>query len=567
MRKILPLIDLIQTYQPKYIKGDLTAGFTTGMLLIPQGMAYAVLAGLPVQYGLYASLIIPIIYMFFGTSTRLVVGPAALDSILLASGMSALTVVSTEDYIEKVMLIVFVAGIIQIIAGVLKFGFIANFFSQPLLKSFVTAAAILIGFSQLKYLFQIKIEKSSLFHESLNSLISQYSDYQWKPLLIGVLAIAFIRILGKFNGKKIATPLALVIGIVFSYFFNFSEQGIDVVGDIPKGLPEFQMLNFSALSFGELIPIATIIGLMGFTLSSSITKSVEDDPDKVRPNQEFIALGISNMIGPFFGAYQADSSFSRTAINKSAGANTRMSNIISSLLILSVLLFFTPVFYYLPKSVLGAVIIAAMPSLISFDYFKKVFAISKNEFIVMILTFITTVEFGIVIGLSIGVAASIFAFLYSTIKPHIAKLGQIQGTNIYRNTERFETIQTVKNVMILRVDSPLYFTNIKTVLDLVEKKRLELSAKKLILECSSIYQLDITGVESLGAWLLKLKEKNIEVYLSNVIGPVRDTIHQADLVKQLGGQQLFISIESTINYIEKNQHPDETDRKIANQKN
>ncbi|OHX64837.1 SulP family inorganic anion transporter [Flammeovirga pacifica] len=567
MENPITAFGLIKNYRKKNWSGDLSAGFATGVLLIPQGMAYAVIAGLPVEYGLYAALVAPIAYFLFGTTNKLVIGPAALDSMLLASGIASLGLaLTTEQYVANVLVVVFLAGLFQIIAGLLKFGFIANFFSQPLLKGFTSAAAILIAFSQMGGLIGIKINDASFFHQELFQYFQKLPGLHLPTTILGLSTLAVIIVAKKFKFNKLTTPFLVSLGILISIHFGFEEMGIQVIGDIPKGLPQLNALNFQEVDLLKVLPIALVVSIIGFTVSNSIIKSVEEDNKSLNINKEFVALGIANVVGVFFGGYQASSSFSRSAINKEAGAKTRMSNLVSSLMIAVVLLFFTPIFYYLPKSILAAIIIAATPSLFSFKYFKDLYHLRKREFFVGIFTFLMTLEFGVIIGLIAGVSASMFVFLYQTLKPHLAVLGKIGDTRVYRNILRFDDAKEQDHIIIIRIDAPLYFSNIRFVIDEIQNEidsRSEINS--LVIKSESINSIDITALNELNYFIHHLKKTGIQVYFCSVVGPVRDLLYKVELVQLLGGEQLFLYLNDVIAYIQNNKEFSDKKVSIANQ--
>ncbi|KXX70297.1 SulP family inorganic anion transporter [Flammeovirga sp. SJP92] len=563
----LSIFSLIKSYKKEYISGDLSAGFATGVLLIPQGMAYAVIAGLPVQYGLYASLIAPLLYFLFGSSKKLIIGPAALDSMLLASGMLGLGILTTSpNYINTILVVVFLSGLFQIVAGYLRLGFIANFFSAPLLKGFTTAAALLIAFSQLKNIFRITPEPSKYLHEEILSYFSQISSIHWVSATIGIGTIVIISLLKKTKFSKLGTPIIVVLGIVMSLFFDFESQGIAVVGTIPSGLPTFILPDFTAVVYSDVIPLSLVVAIIGFTVSNSIIKSIDDPKQPIDPNREFVALGLANSIGALFGGYQASSSFSRTAINASSGANTRASNLVSTLMIALVLLFFTDIFYYLPKPILGAIIIAATPSLLSFDYFKKYYLLKKREFFVMLITFLTTMEFGVIVGLLTGVSVSMAVFMYHTLYPHIVILGKIEGTKIHRNVLRFATAKEREGTMIVRIDAPLYFSNIKYVLETINRWASEREdLQYVVIKAESINYIDVTALNELELQIDKFQDQNIKVYFATVVGPVRDLLFKMNIVQKLGGRQLFANLYDVMQFLDDKENYSFKNKNIANQ--
>ncbi|NME66625.1 SulP family inorganic anion transporter [Flammeovirga aprica] len=563
----LSIFSLIKSYKKEYISGDLSAGFATGVLLIPQGMAYAVIAGLPVQYGLYASLMAPLLYFLFGSSKKLIIGPAALDSMLLASGLLGLGILTTSpNYVNTILVVVFLSGIFQVIAGYLRLGFIANFFSAPLLKGFTTAAALLIAFSQLKNIFRISPEPSKYLHQEILSYVSQMSSIHWVSAAIGIGTVVIISLLKKTKFSKLGTPIIVILGIVMSLSFDFEALGIAVVGTIPSGLPTFILPDFTAVVYTDVIPLALVVAIIGFTVSNSIIKSIDDPKQPIDPNREFVALGLANSIGALFGGYQASSSFSRTAINASSGANTRASNLVSTLMIALVLLFFTDIFYYLPKPILGAIIIAATPSLLSFDYFKKYYQVKKREFFVMLITFLTTMEFGVIVGLLTGVSVSMAVFMYHTLYPHIAILGKIEGTKIHRNVLRFATAKEREGTMIVRIDAPLYFSNIKYVMETINRWASERDdLHTVVIKAESINYIDVTALNELELQIDKFNDQNIKVYFATVVGPVRDLLFKMNIVQKLGGRQLFANLYDVMQFLDDKENYSFRNKQIANQ--
>lgn len=460
MRQFFTVIDLFKTYKKENLPGDLSAGFSTGVLLIPQGMAYAIIAGLPVEYGLYASLIAPLFYLMFGNSTKLVLGPGALESILLASSMGALGLVrGSENYITTVLSIVVLAGVFQLLAGVLKLGFVSYFFSSPMLKGFVTGAAFLIGLSQLGHILGFQFNGHQWFHLAVVDIVQGINKLNVFTLTLGLLSVLALVLMKKTKFKTFSTPLIVVATIALSYGFDFKELGIPLVENIPSGIPGLHHLTLSEIHWAKSIPVAIGIGVLGFTISMSINKSVEEHPSSISANGELKALGMANLLGPFLGSYQASSSFSRTAINKASGAKSRVSNLFSSVLITLVLLLFTQVFYYLPMTILGAVIIAAMPSLMSFDYLKTYFKTDKRAFWVMLLTFVSTVEFGILPGMGVGFSLTIVNFLLLYPSHYWVFIFKMRNSQIEKYWKQSESDYQVD----VFFDGPVFFGNINQI--------------------------------------------------------------------------------------------------------
>jgi SulP family sulfate permease len=551
-RNPFTFLKLISTYKKGDVKSDLIAGCSTGMILIPQAMAYAVIAGIPVQYGLYAALIAPLVYLFFGTSTKLVLGPAALDSMLLASSLALLTAgFTTDQYMNYVFSTVLMTGVFQLLFSILRLGFISNFFSKPLLSGFTTAAAILITFSQLKNVLGIGLTKTPFFHEFVIDLFYKIKFTDFPSLLLGSGTLVLLFFLKKKGFSKISVPLMVTLAIVMSYFIDLSNYNVDLIGNIPQGLPFFFPFDFAEVRFFDIIAPSLLLAIIGFTISMSISKSTEENPSIVNSNQELFAIGMANSVSTLFGGYQASSSFSRTAINKAAGAVSRFSNMFSSVMIVLVLLFFTEVFELLPLPVLSAVIISAMPGLMRFIDFKITYQLDRKEFAVLAITFLTTLELGVIYGLGIGVLVSGGVFLFSTLQPHIAILGRIGGTEIFKNINRFEEATEKEGQLILRIDGAIYFANVRYILGSIKQIiKTKSKLKHIIIHAVAISYVDITGFSELEEFIMLYRKKGIKVYLCTVQGPLRDMLYLKGFNQQLGGEALFLDLLDAVNFIE-----------------
>ena len=522
------------------------AGITVAVLLIPQGMAYALIAGLPPIYGLYAALTPQIIYAFLGTSRQLAVGPVAMDSLLVAAGLSALALVEPTQYIQLALLLAFLMGAIQLLLGVLRMGFIVSFLSKPVISGFTSAAAIIIGLSQLKNLLGLSLPQSNQLHKIILSLFEVKEPLHLITVLISLGSIGFILFLKKWNRKIPSAILAVIIGILIVSFFNLDKNGVAVVGVIPEGLPTFQLLNFDLTLIQQLFPIALTLALVAFMEAISVAKAIEEKHNdyKVDPNQELIALGGANLVASFFQSYPTTGGFSRTAVNNEAGAKTGIAALISALIVALILAFFTHWFYYLPKAVLGAIILVAVINLIDFKFPVRLYKKRKDEFALLIITFLSTLFLGITEGILIGIVLSIFILLYRTSKPHYAFLGRIGKTNYFKNIDRFpDEVVHREDLIILRFDAQLFFGNIQffkeLVLTAVEEKKETI--KGFIINARAINYIDSTAAEQLYELILTLQRQGIRVMLVGAIGPARDLIIRSKIIKILRRQNLFIT--------------------------
>ncbi|MGB1167240.1 MAG: SulP family inorganic anion transporter [Flavobacteriaceae bacterium] len=546
LKTFFPFLDWITRYRTSDLKQDLLAGITVAVLLIPQGMAYALIAGLPPIYGLYAALTPQIIYAFLGTSRQLAVGPVAMDSLLVAAGLGTLTLVQPTQYIQMAILLAFLMGAIQLLLGFFRMGFIVSFLSKPVISGFTSAAAIIIGLSQLKNLIGLSLPQSNQLHKVILALFEVKEPIHLITVIISTVSILFIVFIKKWNRKIPSAIIAVTIGILAVSFFNLEEKGVAVVGVIPEGLPSFQLLNFDSTLIKPLFPIALTLALVAFMEAISVAKAIEEKHDdyKVDPNQELIALGGANMVGSFFQSYPTTGGFSRTAVNNEAGAKTGIAALVSAVLVALILAFFTHWFYYLPKAVLGAIILVAVINLIDFKFPIRLYKKRKDEFVLLLITFLSTLFLGITEGILIGIVLSILILLYRTSKPHYAFLGRIGKTNYFKNIARFpeETVQR-DDLIILRFDAQLFFGNIQYFKELVYKAVEEKQGKLkgFIINARAINYIDSTASEQLYELILALQQRGIRVMIVGAIGPARDLIIRSKIIKILKRQNLFIT--------------------------
>ena len=522
------------------------AGITVAVLLIPQGMAYALIAGLPPIYGLYASLTPQIVYAFLGTSRQLAFGPVAMDSLLVAAGLSALSIVEPSQYIQMAILLALLMGAIQLLLGLFRMGFIVSFLSKPVISGFTSAAAIIIGFSQLKHLLGIQLSQSNQLHIVIESILQSNVPVHFATLIIGVLSVVLILLIKNWNRKIPSALIAVVLGISWVYFNGLDKQGVAVVGLIPQGLPSFQTPVLEMDTIKQLLPTALTLALVAFMEAISVAKAIEENHKEhiVDPNQELIALGSSNIVGSFFLSYPTTGGFSRTAVNDQAGAKTGMAALITALIVGLTLMFFTQWFYYLPKAVLASIIIVAVVNLIDFKFAVRLYKKRKDEFAILVLTFLATLFLGITKGIGMGIVISLLLLVYRASKPHHAFLGRIGKTNYFKNINRFpdEVVQR-DDLIILRFDAQLFFGNIQYFKELVSKaiEENENTVKGFIINMRAVNYIDSTASEQLYELILSLQQKGIRVMVVGAIGPARDLLIKSKIIKILKKQNLFIT--------------------------
>ena len=571
MRSYFPILEWIQEYNKTLFKGDLSAGITVAVMLIPQGMAYAMIAGLPPVYGLYAAIFPQLIYAIMGRSRQLAVGPVAMDSLLVATTLNTMAIVDAQHYISLAIFLAFFMGVIQVFLGLIKFGFLVNFLSKSVINGFTSAAAIIIGLSQLNHMLGVEISQGNVLQALMQSIWEVRTEIHLLTLMITLGSIFLIFGIKRFS-KKI--PVALVVVILTTLLtsqLNWNEMGVSIVGTIPSRLPTF---NFQWIAIEEiylLFPMALTLSLIAFLEAISIAKAIEvkENKETVDPNQELIALGAANVFGSFFQSYPTTGGFSRTAVNHESGAQTGVAAIISAAVVGLTLVFFSSWFYYLPKPVLRAIILTAVINLVDLKYPYQLWSSHREEFFILLFTFLVTLFMGIMEGILLGTLASLSLMVYRSSQPHIAISGRIKGTKHYRNFHRFtEEVETFPGVLILRFDGQLFFGNHsyfkKQIVDLLSREAKKIRC--LVIDASPINYIDASASNTLNHWIQNLNKEGITVLWVNVIGPIRDLFFKNGMLKRIGKKNLFYSLDSAVKYIVGEKTP-KIEKRISDQNN
>ncbi|MCB0481604.1 MAG: solute carrier family 26 protein [Flavobacteriales bacterium] len=554
MKNFIPILSWLPNYQKAWFKNDLAAGLTVGVMLIPQGMAYAMLAGLPPIYGLYAATIPLLAYAVFGTSRQLAVGPVAMDSILVMAGVSAFAQAGSENFISIAIFLALMEGLILVALGLARLGFLVNFLSQPVISGFTSAAALIIGLSQLKYLLGVPIESSKYLHTIVIQAVEQFDEWSWITLTVGLGGIVLIKLVKKYTPQLPGALIAVILGILVEFVFIFSLKGLDIVREVPIGLPSFSIPNIHWELISELFPLALTLALVAFMEAVSVAKAIQAKHKdyEVKPNQELIAIGLSNVFGSFFQSFSVTGGFSRTAVNDQAGAKTGMASIISALLVGLTLLFLTPLFYFLPKAILASVIMVAVFGLIDLKEPIRLWNLEKKDFAMLVATFIATLTLGIANGIGVGVLISIVMVVYRSTYPHVAVLGRIKGTNYYRNILRFKESESVPEMMILRFDAQLFFANASFFQECILKDiRNEPRRKVVLVDAQPINNIDSSALLMLDDLHQSLREMKICLQFAGVKGPVRDKIHLSGLEEKIGKENFFMNVHEGVQVFEK----------------
>ena len=567
LKSFLPILDWLPNYNKKWLKGDISAGLTVGVMLIPQGMAYASIAGLPAVYGLYASIIPIIIYAIFGTSRQLAVGPVAMVSLLTATAIGSFQGLSITEYISYAILLALLVGLIQFLLGLFRLGFLVNFLSHPVVSGFTSAAALIIGLSQLKHLLGVDIPRSHHVHDIILNAVEKFNEINVIALSLGLFGILIIIASKRINKSLPGQLFAVVFGILAVSLFGLGkgENAVSIVKDIPSSLPKFSIPVFDLKIIELLIPMALTIALISFMESIAVAKAIQTKHRdyKVVPNQELISLGLANIVGSFFQSYPTTGGFSRTAVNDQAGAKTGLASIISAVLIIITLLFLTPLFYNLPKAILASIIMVAVFGLINYKEAIHLYKSNITDFWMLISTFVATLALGIEIGIGVGVVLSLALVLLRTTRPHTAVLARIPNTHFYRNITRFENLEEKEDVLIYRFDAQLFFANIEFFKDrLYDYERLkEDKLKALIIDGESINNVDSTAIHAFEEIVSDFNSRNIEVYFTGIKGPVRDKLKSSGFLKSVNEDHFFLSIQEAVDF-----HEAQLDNKNSNQK-
>ena len=551
MRRWFPFLDWIPDYGRGDWMKDLPAGLTVGVMLIPQGMAYAMIAGLPVVYGLYAALVPQVIYAAMGTSRQLAVGPVAMDSLLVAAGLGAVAAAGSERYIELALLLALMMGSLQLLLGTFRLGFLAHFISKPVISGFTSAAALIIGLNQLPHLTGIALPRSSQLHRLIEGTLDGLVQFHGPTFLLGAVSIALIlglrKVLPRVPGSLVLVVLALAGGATMPW----STWGIRTVGAIPAGLPGFHVPVWTLDDLQTLFPLAATLALVAFMEAYSVAQAVAQKrgDHEIDANQELRALGSANAIGSLFGAYPVTGGFSRTAVNERSGAVSGMSSLIAAGVVALSLTFLTPIVQHLPKAVLGAIIAVAVAGLFDLSTFRRLWRTHRDEAVLLLLTFSLTAFGGMVLGIASGVVLGLVLTLFRTTRPHTAELGEING--VYRNLNRFPEATKTRGSLLVRYDGPLNYASQAhfkgfILSRLVIRKEEGDPIHTVVLSAESIPYLDATGTDMLAALLDELEAAGISLKVAGAIGPVRDVLERAGLMERIGRNQFHTGIPAAL---------------------
>jgi SulP family sulfate permease len=552
LARYLPILTWGREYNRKLFASDMLAAVIVTIMLIPQSLAYALLAGLPVEMGLYASILPLIAYGLFGSSRSLSVGPVAVVSLMTASAAGQVAAAGSVGYIEAAMLMALMSGLFLLLMGVLRLGFLANFLSHPVIAGFISASGIIIALSQLKHILGIPAQGDNLLHLSA-SLVHGLGDTNLPTLYIGVSVLVFLfwvrsgfqPLLQKLGMKQYPASmlartgpvLGVLVTSVIAWSFGLADRGLALVGDVPAGLPELALPRLSNPAWRELAVSALLISIIGFVESVSVGHTLAAKRrQQISPDQELVGLGAANVAASVSGGYPVTGGFARSVVNFDAGAATPAAGMFTALGIAITALFFTPYLAYLPQATLAATIIVAVLSLIDLSILKRAWRYGISDFAAVATTMAATLTLGVESGVACGVSASLALHLYKTSRPHIAVVGEVPGTEHFRNIERHK-VQTHEQILSLRVDESLYFANARFIENRLYKLLAQRPAvKDVILVCTAVNEIDLSALETLESINQHLAESGIGFHLSEVKGPVMDTLQRTRFCEQLNGQ-------------------------------
>ena len=515
-------------------------------MLVPQGMAYAMIAGLPVVYGLYAALVPQIVYGFFGTSRHLAVGPVAMDSLLVAAGLGGLALAGTDRYIELALLLSVMMGLTQWAMGMLRMGFLVQFLSKPVISGFTSAAAILIGLNQLPHLAGVACERSNQVHVVLGQIMEAAAATHGLTLGVGIGAIGIL------TGLKVWTPkvpaaLTVVLGsVAVSWGMGLEAQGVQVVGHIPRGLPAAGLPSWELSDVQTLLPVALTLALVAFMGAISVAKAVEERHDyDVDANQELKALGMANVLGALFQSYPTTGGFSRTAVTEQSGGKTPVTAWVAAAVVALTLVLLTPLFHHLPNAVLAAVVLVAVVGLVDMRFPRKLWNQDKWEAGVLAITFLATLFVSLPTGIGVGVSLALALWIRQMMTPHHAVLGNVHG--VHRNVARFQEAVVLPEVLVVRYDGALTFANQshfkRTLQDWVTRKGDPLEL--IVIQADTISHIDASARATFRNLLQEWRAAGLEVCLAGAIGPVRDSLASDGFLDE-GGVTFQLNVDDAL---------------------
>jgi len=564
LRDTLPLLQWLPDYTTEALRGDATAGLTVGVMLIPQGMAYAVIAGVPPIYGLYAGLVPLLVYPLIGSSRHLALGPVSIDMLIIAAGVGAIAQAGTERYVALAILLTAMVGLLQMAMGAMKLGFVANLLSRPVIAGLTTAASFIIAISQIGSLLGVELGRSQYIHVLLIEAVQNAGNTHLLTLGIGTASIVLLMGLPRWLPKVPEALIVVVAGTLAGWGFGLREKGVAVGGSTPQGLPAPELWTLSFSDLNTLLPAAITLALVQFMKDISLDRIFAARHGyTIDANRELIGVGAGNFFGSLFQSIPASGSFSRSAVNEQSGAQTALANVFAAGVIALTLLFLTPLFYHLPTPVLAAIIIVSGFGLFDLRELRSLFKARRRDGYIALFTAGCTLFIGIQEGILLGIGTSVVAMLYRISRPNVAELGHVPGTRLFRDLDRFEQAARLRDIMVLRVDAAFSFANAEYFKDFILEKseREGRPVKVVIVDGSSINGLDTTAIDALFSVTESLEEEGIELHLTGLIGPVREVVRRSGLHALLGENKFHLDPhQAVVSVLERWDAAEGTDR-------
>lgn len=552
--RIFPIIDTLKGYKTSSLRWDMLAGLMVTVLLIPQAMAYAQLAGVPPQYGFYAAIVPVLTYAVFGTSPHIAIGPVAITSILLYDGLSSIAQPFTGEYIRLMIVAGFLIGFIQILFGILRLGVLVNLLSLPVLTGFTSAASILIIVSQLKDLLGLQIPDFVYLHNKLWYILTHVPDIHWLTLGLALGSLAFLILIKKYAPKIPGSLVLVVVGTLLSYYLQLEDQGVAVLGNITVELPDFEAPKLTFRQLRNSFSIILAVTLIGLIETIGVGKAIERRHDyyQLKPNKEFIALGMSKVLGGLFQAIPTSTSYSRSAILDNTGGKTVLAGVFSVVFLVIGMLTFVSNLSALPKVVLGAIILMAVKNLFDYGTAKYLYRVHKRDFFMMLVTFLVTVLLSMDAGVITGVILSFVLVLIKSSIPRVTELQKVPGETYYRSVEQYKDLQQVDNAVIIRYDDQIYFANqeyyYRETLAILD--RCERPVDYLILDMRGVQDIDSSGLRFMQRLSTEIQARGMTLLIGGTIGPVRHSMVRAGIRTEIGQDRFYPSVQKAVEAIQ-----------------
>ena len=551
MREIVPAYGWTRNYEREDLSKDISAGFVVAVMLVPQGMAYALLAGLPPIYGLYASTVPAVIYALFGSSKHMPVGPPALMALLTFTSVSALAEPKSEEYIALVLLLAFMAGTMQLAIGLLRLGFITNFIPHPVLSGFIYASAIIIALSQAKHLLGVSVAGNHSAVGTTLEIARQIGKADLTTLLLGLGAILTLFLFAK-AAPRLPGPLIVAAASALAvYLLGLDGRGVDIVGQVPRGLPALSMPSLDLESIRALLLGALAIAFVGFVESISVAKAIAArEKYKIDSNQELKALGLANIGAAFFSGFPVAGSFSRTAVQYQAGARTQLASIVTAFAITVTLLFLTPLFYYLPNAALAAIIVVAVYRLLNLKEATRIFKVRRADGYALLLTFALTILVGVEQGIIIGSLFALLAFVRRSAYPNVTEMGYVEEERAFLGIDRFPNAKMYPELLIVRFDASLYYANVPYLEEwLIKAVADRPNVSWIVMDCRGVNSIDATAVEGLEEIVSGYRSQRIQIVFSHVKLEIRERLKKAGWEEKFDELLLYATTRDALDAI------------------